>query len=440
MTLLNPTTTKFDFGGTRGAWTLTLSLPVLVLFLYLCSNEEYHLEGININFLAINQIIKTQLIQNWRYYVLNWQCWAIYCGWFFGLAILDLIVPGEWVQGVPLRDGSRLWYLINGKELSLILISIIVARIFMIKDFNLPELTFLYDHTLNFIIISWLFSIGLATVCYAFSFVPLRKPNLKGTHERVLAVGGNSGKPAFDWFIGRELNPRIGYWDIKLFCELRPGMLLWFLLDLGCMQHQYLQLGHITNTLLIVTCFQSFYIFDGVLNEKGCLTMIDITTDGFGFMLAFGDLCWVPFTYSLQARYLSLLNYNLPIWAVIINFVVMICGFWIFKSSNNQKSAFRHGKLKNMKSIKTTRGTELLADGWWGLAQHINYFGDILIASSWCLPTGVHTPLTYFYVIYFSSLLLDRQKRDEAKCGKKYGAAWIEYQKEVPWKIVPYIY
>lgn len=31
---------------------------------------------------------------------------------------------------------------------------------------------------------------------------------------------------------------------------------------------------------------------------------MDITTEGFGFMLAFGDLTWVPFTYSLQARYL----------------------------------------------------------------------------------------------------------------------------------------
>lgn len=26
--------------------------------------------------------------------------------------------------------------------------------------------------------------------------------------------------------------------------------------------------------------------------------------DGFGFMLAFGDLVWVPFTYTLQAYYL----------------------------------------------------------------------------------------------------------------------------------------
>ena len=31
---------------------------------------------------------------------------------------------------------------------------------------------------------------------------------------------------------------------------------------------------------------------------------MDIIHDGFGFMLVFGDLVWVPFTYCLQARYL----------------------------------------------------------------------------------------------------------------------------------------
>lgn len=31
---------------------------------------------------------------------------------------------------------------------------------------------------------------------------------------------------------------------------------------------------------------------------------MDIVHDGFGFMLAFGDLAWVPFLYCLQPRYL----------------------------------------------------------------------------------------------------------------------------------------
>ncbi|VEU20808.1 DEKNAAC101677 [Brettanomyces naardenensis] len=440
MSTLNPKTTQRDFFGATGASIITVLLPLVVLGLYLCSNEQYHLVGVNLDVSKIVEIFDDVFIANWRNIFLNATCWKVYSVWFFSLAVLDLIVPGYWKQGVELRDGTRLWYLINGKELSLALFAILGARSYVYGGLRLPELTFLYDNFLPLMVTSWEFAHSLATLCYIFSFVPSFKPNGTGTNERILATGGKSGNPIFDWFIGRELNPRIGYWDIKLYCELRPGMLLWFLLNLACLQIQYLKLGYVTNSMILVNLLQAFYIFDGVLNEEGCLTMIDITSDGFGFMLAFGDLCWVPFSYSLQARYLSLVEVNLPVWAVVGIVSVMTLGFWIFKSSNNQKSKFRQGKLPDMNSIQTDRGTKLLVDGWWGMAQHINYFGDILMALSWCLPTGFNTPLTYFYVIYFSCLLLHRQTRDEEKCSKKYGKYWKQYEKEVPWKIIPYIY
>lgn len=38
--------------------------------------------------------------------------------------------------------------------------------------------------------------------------------------------------------------------------------------------------------------------------QEAVLTTMDIVHDGFGFMLVFGDLAWVPFTYSLQAAFL----------------------------------------------------------------------------------------------------------------------------------------
>ena len=34
------------------------------------------------------------------------------------------------------------------------------------------------------------------------------------------------------------------------------------------------------------------------------LSTMDIIEEGFGFMLAFGDISWLPILYSLQARYL----------------------------------------------------------------------------------------------------------------------------------------
>jgi hypothetical protein len=42
-----------------------------------------------------------------------------------------------------------------------------------------------------------------------------------------------TGIAVYDAFIGRELNPRIlgGRLDLKYFCELRPGMFLWGLIN-----------------------------------------------------------------------------------------------------------------------------------------------------------------------------------------------------------------
>lgn len=40
---------------------------------------------------------------------------------------------------------------------------------------------------------------------------------------KLLARGGNTGYRLYDFFIGRELNPRLGPLDLKEFCELTPG-------------------------------------------------------------------------------------------------------------------------------------------------------------------------------------------------------------------------
>ena len=34
------------------------------------------------------------------------------------------------------------------------------------------------------------------------------------------------------------------------------------------------------------------------------LTTIDIATEGYGFMMAFDNLAWVPFLYCLQGKFL----------------------------------------------------------------------------------------------------------------------------------------
>lgn len=439
---LNPVTTHREFSGLPGALGITFFLPALLVFFELVTNEKYSAQGLTIDFDAVFQQLPS--FQGWLDLAFDKTCWMVYSLWFFGLAILDLLVQGKKMKGVELRDGTKLNYNINGIYIVSILLTIMLARLFSSQNWFLIELEFLYNHIFQLILVTVIFSWLLAVFVYVCSFIPLSKPNGVNTNERILSINGNTNNIIYDWFIGRELNPRIGNWDIKLYCELKPGMLLWFLINLSCIHHQYHTQNTITDSIILVTALQSFYIFDGVLNEEGVLTMIDITTDGFGFMLSFGDLAWLPWSYSLQTRYLCLPQnqVNLGWFKVSLIVLLSMTGYYIFHSANKQKSDFRQGNLDhlNLKSIKTNTGSKLLVDGWWGLSQHINYFGDWLIGWSWCLPTGFRTILTYFYVIYFGTLLIHRQVRDEAKCRDKYGKYWVEYETQVPYKIIPYVY
>lgn len=71
---------------------------------------------------------------------------------------------------------------------------------------------------------------------------------------------------------------------------------------------------------------------------------MDITTDGFGFMLAIGDLTWVPFVYSLQARYLAFHSVDLgPIWTIGI-LLTNLLGYYVFRDANGEKNDFRNGR------------------------------------------------------------------------------------------------
>ncbi|KAG5437133.1 hypothetical protein PCANB_001109 [Pneumocystis canis] len=227
----------------------------------------------------------------------------------------------------------------------------------------------------------------------------------------------------FQFYMGRELNPRIGSFDIKEFVELRPGIILWVILNLSFAAHQYILLdGKITNSMILVCLFQIWYCIDSLWNEELVLTTMDITTEGFGFMLCFGSITWVPFTYSFQARYLAFHPVDLNNYAVIGIVLLQCLGFWIFRSANRQKDTFRNNptssSVQHLTYITTERGTKLITNGWWG---------DWLMAWAWCLPTGFKNPITYFYVVYSAILLIHRERRDNYMCSIKYGKDWEKY-------------
>ncbi|KAF8598461.1 ERG4/ERG24 ergosterol biosynthesis protein [Ceratobasidium sp. AG-I] len=427
----NPKTNHFEFFGPPGATFVSLAVPLTIYGLYFTCSEASGgcpppLWSIPFNF------VRAVEDKDWWLSLFDAKASIAYAGWYVYTLAAWLILPGDWVEGTELRTGGRIKYKINALSTLLLTLGLVAG---WIMNFGPQSFTFIYEHWIGLCTAALINSFVQATWCYYIS--------TKNTDERVLALGGNSGNLIYDWFIGRELNPSIGSLDIKSFNELRPGLILWLLCNISSACEQLTRRGtwYPTDSMGLVLAFQGLYVVDALYNEPAIFTTMDITTDGFGFMLAVGDLAWVPFVYSLQARYLAFNHIELgPFWTCVI-FAVHGLGYWVFRGANGEKNDFRNGKNpKNLTSLQTERGTKLLTSGWWGLCQHPNYLGDLIMAVSYSLPTGFDTPITYFYCIYFLILLVHRQMRDSEACEKKYGKDWKKYTEIVPWKIFPYIY
>mgnify|MGYP002382315839 CR=1 FL=1 len=351
---------------------------------------------------------------------------ALYGGWFLFQLLLQLYVPGPTVYGTPLEDGTRLPYRMNGWAAFLITLAVCGGLVVS----GLVPATLLADQAGPLITVVTLFSFVYAVFLYFHG----RARGAKGT-----------GSAVYDYFIGMALNPRSGALDHKLFCESRPGLILWVLLDLSLLAKQRELHGAVSNGMILVCLFQLIYVADYYFHEEAILTTWDIKYEHFGWMLCFGDLAWVPFTYSLQATYLLTHPQALPGWAVVLIVLLNAAGYVIFRGTNLQKHRFRRDPEalflgRKQEYLRTSRGSLLLTSGFWGVARHLNYLGDLLMALAWCLTCGTRHLLPYFYIIYFTALLVHRERRDHDQCARKYGADWDAYCAKVRWRILPGIY
>ena len=73
----------------------------------------------------------------------------------------------------------------------------------------------------------------------------------------------------YDFYMGRELNPHVGPLDLKFFCELRPGLLAWAVLDLCYVVEQWQTQGRVEASLLMVVTCQLLYVGDALYFEVG---------------------------------------------------------------------------------------------------------------------------------------------------------------------------
>jgi len=409
-----------EFGGPLGAAALVVGLPGVCVGLYaVCSGGQCAaLAPLEVP-LAVPSV--------WG----SLSGAAAWLSWLAGILALHLLLPGRVVKGVRLAGGGQLEYRMN----ALAVYGVALGALFAVSfGTGALDIGWAADHFFEIQTASIAFSLFLSAGLYL-------KSRATGA---LLAEHGNTGNALEDFFMGRELNPRVGILDLKEFCELYPGLIGWAGLNLSMAYRQYTMLGRVTNSMVLVNIFQALYVADALWNEPSILSTMDITTDGFGFMLAFGDLTWVPFTYTLQARYLVDHPQDLSFSYLVFIVALKALGYATFRGANGDKDKFRrqpnHPRAKSLKYINTERGTKLIISGWWGLARHINYTGDWLMGLAWCLPCGTAHVVPYFYAIYFACLLIHRDMRDNTACRLKYGRDWDKYCAHVPYRLIPYIY
>jgi protein-S-isoprenylcysteine O-methyltransferase Ste14 len=418
---MKPGGKHYEFGGVAGNLVLIIALPLIVYYLYFCLRfNEGRLIPAGLAARDLRAFAK-DIVPTARA-VLTYGIWIIF------QALLQIVVPGRRAHGRELEGGKRLEYRMNG------LVSFVVT----LGLFWVLILTGVVDPLTVFRSIGSLISVAII-FAYAFSvFLYL--------YGRFSASGqAPTRSDVHNFFMGYSLNPRIGRFDLKLFFEARPSLIGWIILSLLYAVVQYKSAGAVSTPMILVCLFQFLYVLDYFIHEEAILSTMDIVHDHFGFMLCFGDSVWVPFTYSVQAYYLIHRVISLPPWAVAVLILVFAAGYCIFRITNLQKHRFRQDPSrpiwgKTPEYIPTAQGSRLLVSGFWGWSRHFNYVGDILMAAAWSLPCLFGSLLPYFYPLYFSILLVHRERRDFHRCRRKYGESWEQYCSRVRWRILPGIY
>ncbi|KAF9680169.1 hypothetical protein SADUNF_Sadunf06G0093100 [Salix dunnii] len=312
----------------------------------------------------------------------SWNSVAILVTFFTYLAIAGSLIPAKLVPGVTLQDGSRLHYRCNGL-LSMLLLALLLGVGAKMGLLSLTVALALY-----------------AAGCKSRNQSSSLKPHV-------------TGNLIHDWWFGVQLNPSFLGIDLKFFF-VRSGMMGWLFINLSVLA-KTIQSATLSHSMILYQIFCLIYIMDYFFYEEYMTSTWDIIAERLGFMLVFGDLVWIPFTFSIQAcdcepdiyvKELSLLLVALQslscfykgrsvescmrsskMWdfleivggwwllgnkvelttaAAIVNCFVFLIGYLVFRGANKQKHDFK----KNPKALIWGKlpkvvGGKLLASGYW---------------------------------------------------------------------------
>ncbi|MCB0642478.1 MAG: DUF1295 domain-containing protein, partial [Phaeodactylibacter sp.] len=288
----------------------------------------------------------------------------------------------------------------------------------------------------------WLYTIRWASLAGAVAF------GLLFTLWIVLPHA-STGKPFLaDLFLGRLENPqfREGRIDAKMWLYL-VGAVMLQLNVLAFAAHHHLEFGDSASPgIFLCVGLLTYFIFDYLTFEEVHLYTYDFFAERVGFKLGWGCLAFYPYFYAIGLWATAALpNPGFATWQLVLYGLVFLCGWTLARGANMQKFYFKTQPKRKFLGIQPETISDgersLLVNGFWGASRHINYLGEILMATGIALSVG-YPGLTWpwLYPLYYVALLLPRQLDDDKRCAAKYGALWKQYSARVKYRIIPYIY
>jgi protein-S-isoprenylcysteine O-methyltransferase Ste14 len=341
--------------------------------------------------------------------------------------ILNALLPGRWVTGYVIKTGSteKLKYRLNGLlVLAVVLITWIIFCYSGILDWD-----WLYTYR-------WYTLAGAITFGLIFSFaIVLPFPAVK---KSFLA----------DFYLGRLENPQLwgGRIDAKMWLYL-VGAIMLELNVLSFAAHHHLTFGsNASPGVFMAAALLSFFVVEYLFFEEVHLYTYDFLAERVGFKLGWGDTAFYPYFYAIPLwAAVDLPDPQTPAYLLVIYGLIFLSGWCLARGANMQKYTFKKNPEKSFLGIKpetiTDGNKSLLVSGFWGLSRHINYMGEILMATGIVLCAGHPSSIwPWLYPLYYVALLFPRQMADGKLCARKYGALWDQYVKKVPYRIIPFVY
>lgn len=346
---------------------------------------------------------------------------------YFLVFVLYLVVPGQWVTGyVKGDDGKLLRYHLNGLRVFVLVLGAYAA----LAATHVIPWDFFYLH--RWTMLGTAFVVGLI---FTFAIV-LPAPS---TGKSFIA----------DLYLGRLVNPQWlgGRVDAKMFLYLVGAVMLDLCLVSFAAHHFLTFSADPSPGVLLYTCLFSFFLTEYLFFERVHLYTYDFVAERVGFKLGWGCLVFYPFFYGIGIWFAAEQpNPHVhPAW-LVFSALLFFCGWSLARGANLQKFYFKieperktFGPFEQRALVNGDK--RVLISGFWGVSRHVNYLGEILMATGLALSLGYPGSIwPWLYPIYYLGLLIPRQIDDDKRCAAKYGPMWDEYQKAVPYRIIPWIY